>query len=178
MLRDLVKDNQSPKNDIEKKISCNRLRSVSPFIVSLENYKLISHTQLSELVDVTFQRETRTSFQLKETSINDYIILHSDALANEVDEIFENDFGKQKINLLNSFTDRKIEVLRQIKPTTTSDRVSGSGAGNGGSGRSKVTDQREKFSCPLCSTKHQSNNKPVRPFLFVCQVHFSFPKGI
>ena len=82
---------------------------------------------------------------MKETSINDYINLHPDALANEVDEIFETDFGKQKINLLNSFTDRKIEVLR-------------------------VTDQREKFSCPFCSTKHQRNNKPVRPFLSVCQV--------
>jgi hypothetical protein len=39
MLKDVVKNNKSPKNDIEEETSCNRLRSVAPFIVSPENYK-------------------------------------------------------------------------------------------------------------------------------------------
>ena len=129
------------------------------------------HTQLSELVDVTFQRETRTSFwekffQLKESSINDYIILHPDALANEVDEIFETDFGKQKINLLNSFTDRRIEVLRQINPTTSSDRGSGRGVGNHGAGkggRGHSTDPKEKYSSPFVQPNTQVKNSLFVP---------------
>ena len=42
LLKDIVKNNKSPKTDIEEEISCNRLRSVTPFIITTENY--ISHT--------------------------------------------------------------------------------------------------------------------------------------
>ena len=94
--------------------------------------------------------------------------MHPKTSANEADDIFEVDFGKQKIELLNSFTDRKIEVLRQINPTSSSsssDHGGGGGSGGGaGKGSSRVTDQHKKFSCPLSATKHQSGTRPVRPF--------------
>ena len=53
-LKELVKNNKSPKSDIEEEFSCNRLMSVTPFIVTTENFKLISHIQLTDLVNITF----------------------------------------------------------------------------------------------------------------------------
>ena len=120
-------------------------------------------------------------FTLKETSISDYLDIHPEISANDVDEIFETNYGKQKIRLLNNFTDRRIEVLRQTNPTSSRDDRGGGahggggpggnrGSGKGGRGLSKVTDQREKYSCPLCSTKHPFKNRAVRPWFSVCQV--------
>ena len=164
LLKDIVKNNKPPRTDIEEEISCNRLRSVTPFIITTENYNLISHTQLTDLVNITFQKETKSSFwerffALKETSTNDYLGIHPEVSANEVDEIFETDYGRQKIFLLNNFTDRRIEVLRQTNPSSSRDDCGSGGyggncgSGKGGRGLSKVTDQREKYSCPLCATK-------------------------
>ena len=53
---------------------------------------MISHVQLTDLVNITFQKETKTSFwerffSLKERSINDYLDIHPEALVNELDEI-------------------------------------------------------------------------------------------
>ena len=131
--------------------------SVTPFIVTTENFKLISHIQLTDLVNITFQKETKSSFwerffTFKETSISDYLDIHPEISANDVDEIFETNYGKQKIRLLNNFTDRRIEVLRKTNPTSSRDDRGGGahggggpggnrGSGKGGRGLSKVTDQ-------------------------------------
>ena len=155
--------------------------SVTPFILTTENFKLISHIQFTDLVNITFQKETKSSFwerffALKETSTNDYLGIHPEVSANEVDEIFETDYGRQKIFLLNNFTDRRIEVLRQTNPSSSRDDCGSGGyggncgSGKGGRGLSKVTDQREKYSCPLCATKHPYKNRAVCPWFSVCQV--------
>ena len=93
-------------------------------------------------------------------------MLHPDTSPTQAEEIFEVDFGKSKLTLLEEFTDMRIEVLRQLNASLPS---SSSGPPRG-RGSSRVTDGRERWRCPICKNPHQNQKSPVRPYLSVCPV--------
>ena len=69
----------------------------------------------------------------------------------EWDSKYECDFASHRLEFLNSFINRHLEVHR-----------------NSGKHAIKVTDAVEKFSCPLCQTPHREGAYSVRPYLSLC----------
>ena len=173
LLSDLITKNKSPKHDVEEENACNRLRNLTSYFKTGEHYKLLSILKITEILDVTFQKDNKTQFwerffQLKHTITKNYISLHPDTSPTEAEEIFEVDYGMQKLQLIEEFTDMRIEVLRQLNTSASS--PAGHPSTSRGRGSSRVTDGRERWRCPVCKTQHQNPRQAVRPYLSCCPV--------
>ena len=81
----------------------------------------------------------------------------------EWDLKYEQEFSSHRLEVLNAFINRRLEVLRNI----SSNKASGKYSSNPQAG-SRVTDALEKFSCPLCQTPHRDGTYSSRPWLAAC----------
>ena len=121
---------------------------------------LYTMDKVKELVNSTLTDKSRENFW--DRFIDCKADLRGSTPLEEWDLKYEKDHSKHRLDFLNAFINRRLEVLRAISSNKAGGKYSSNSQG------SRVTDAFEKFTCPLCSTPHRDGIYSSRPWLSVC----------
>ena len=157
-----------PRDDKMEEINLAKVSAITSISITPENTLLYTMEKLKSIVNQTLKEKTRENFY--DRFIDSKLTLRGTCAPEDWDLVYERDHSQHRLDFLNQFINRRLEVLRALAPSKAAGKYSSfKGSSETPKEASRVTDPKEKFSCPLCSTAHRDQKFSSRPYLSVCQ---------
>jgi hypothetical protein len=158
----------APKDSSQEEINLAKISSLTSIIDSEDDLCLFSMEKIKKIVNSALIDSTRhlfwNNFLISKQQVYMTRILTTPTAVDSWEHVYEKQYSRHRVTFLNSFIKMRLEVLRNMQEGSKKKHEPDARHG------SKVTDSKEKFTCPLCQTAHRDDKYSVRAFLSCCQV--------
>lgn len=151
---------QRPKTDKEEEQNLARINAVTSICNSPQNILMFTSDRVAKIVQ-GFSDKSRDLFY--DRLYDEKSSLRGQVPVQDWEETYEQKFHEHRLKFLNLFLEKRLFNLRHSN-------ISQSASGKLSHIQSRVTDQAEKWTCPLCHTQHRKGTNKPRPYLSVCEV--------
>ena len=156
-----------PKDDKMEEVNLAKISAITSISTTPENILLYTMDKMKALVNSTLTEKSGENFY--DRFIDCKLAMRGSTPPEDWDLVYEREHSQHRLDFLNAFINRRLEVLRAIAPSKAAGKYSSfKGSKEVSREASRVTDPNEKWSCPLCSTAHRDQKFSFRPYLSVC----------